>query len=391
VTRVAYLDLIGGVAGDMLLAGLIDAGADAEMVFETLQGVGLAHRGARVETVVREQIRALHLVGTPATHNAPRTLGEILSIIDAGRLPPDVSQRAVAVFRRLVAAEARVHQQPIESVTLHEAGDDDAIFDVVGVLLALRSLGVDEVVSSPIPLGSGRSLDGMPWPGPATLELLRGLPVSGPPPGGEATTPTGAALVASLSNSFGGAPALTLERTGYGAGTRDTPGTPNLLRVLIGEAAQAPWAVERGIRVIEANVDDLSPQLVADAVEALFAAGALDVWQTPIVMKRGRLAVTLSALVAPDAADAVRQTFFRTTTTLGVREHAVERAVRAREVATIKVRGAAVRVKRGHLGDRVVTAMPEHADLEQVARHSGLPVRQIWTEVIAAIEGESEG
>jgi uncharacterized protein (TIGR00299 family) protein len=390
VTRVVYLDLIGGVAGDMLLAGLIDAGADADVVFATLQGVGLANRGPRVETVMRERIRALHLGGTPATSQPPRTLGEILAIIDAGRLPPDVAERAGAVFRRLIAAEARVHRQPINDVTLHEAGDDDAIFDVVGVLLALRSLGVDEVTSSPVPLGSGRSRAGMPWPGPATLELLQGLPVSGPPPEGEATTPTGAALVASLASSFGGAPAMILERTGYGAGTRDTQGTPNLLRVLVGETARAPWTTERGVRVIEANVDDLSPQLVADALEALFTAGALDVWQTPIVMKRGRLAVTLSALVTPAAANAVRETFFLTTTTLGVREYDVERAILARDIVAVEVRGATVRVKRGHLGDRVVTAMPEHADLERVARHSGLPVRQIWTAAIAAVQRESD-
>ena len=390
MTRVAYLDLLGGVAGDMLLAGMIDAGADAGAVFQGLDGVGLAHRGARVETVIREGIRGLHLAGTPATRSGLRTLDDILAIIAAGRLPADVAEQAASVFRRLVVAEARVHEQAIERTILHEAGDDDAIFDVVGVLLALRSLGVEEVISSPIPLGDGHSPAGLPWPGPATLELLRGLPVFGPPPHGEATTPTGAALVASLASSFGGPPSMTLERTGYGAGTRDTAGTPNLLRVLVGQASRPAAGAERGIRVIEANVDDLSAQLLADAAEALLAAGALDVWQTPIVMKRGRLAVTLSALVMPATAEVIRQTFFRTTTTLGIREYPVDRTILARDIAAVHIRGHEVRVKRGFLGEQVVTAMPEHADLEAVAREANLPIRQLWSEAIAAAVPETE-
>ena len=267
MTRIAYLDLIGGAAGDMLLAGLIDAGADAEAVFRTLGALGLEHRSPRADAVTRGAIRALHLSGTPATGQQPRRLAEITAILEVGDLGDGVKARAGSVFQRLVEAEARVHGQPPETIGLHEAGDDDAIFDVVGVILALDDLGIEEVVCSPVPLGGGRDDLGRPWPGPATLELLRGLPVIGPPPEFEATTPTGAALVATLATSFGKAPSMTLERVGYGAGTRDLPGPPNILRVLVGERIAEPWRVERGVRVIEANIDDLSPQLVAEPRE----------------------------------------------------------------------------------------------------------------------------
>ena len=385
MTRVAYLDLIGGVAGDMLLAGLIDAGANAERIFGALGRLDLDHRGPQAVEVTRGGLRALHLRGTPATHQGSRTLADILAILDRGHLPTEIRSRAEDVFRRLVDAEARVHGQPAGSVTLHEAGDDDAIFDVVGVLLGLADLGVDEVVCSPVPLGSGGSRDGFPWPGPATLELLRGLPVSGPPPRSEATTPTGAALVATLATSFGDAPSMVLERTGYGAGTRDPAEHPNLLRVLVGQRTARPWKVEPDVRVIETNLDDLSPQLVADAARALFEAGALDVWQTPIQMKQGRLGVTLSALAAGSMAEAVKAAFFRTTTTLGLREYAVDRAVLEREIRFVEVRGERVRVKLGRLGDEVSTTMPEHADLVRVSEQTGIPVRQLWQEAIRAL------
>jgi uncharacterized protein (TIGR00299 family) protein len=384
MTRVAYLDLIGGAAGDMLMAALIDAGADSESLFRSIGTLGLQHRRPEARPVTRGGIRGLHLSGTPVTGQEPRSLAEILAIIEGGDLATPIRDRASAVFRRLVDAEARAHGVAPEAVTLHEAGDDDAIFDVVGVLLAVADLGIEEVVSSPVPLGGGRDRNGMSWPGPATLELLTGLPVSGPPPSREATTPTGAALVASLATSFGSVPPMTLERTGYGAGTRDLPGPPNLVRVLIGERTTAAWQVEHGMRVIEANIDDLSPQLLASAAQALFAAGAADVWQTPIHMKRGRSAVTLSALADGPTVDAIKATFFRETTTLGVRDYPVERAILEREIRSVEVRGEIVRVKLGRLDGSVVTTMPEHVDLERLAERTGVPVRELWLEAITA-------
>jgi uncharacterized protein (DUF111 family) len=177
---------------------------------------------------------------------------------------------------------------------------------------------------------------------------------------------------------------MTLERTGYGAGSRDLPGIPNLLRVLVGETSDDPWAGERGVLVVEANIDDLSPQLIADAAQALLESGALDVWQTPIQMKHGRLAVTLSALVAEADAGRVKETFFRTTTTLGVRHYPVSRSVLDRELGRVDIRGETVRIKRGRLGGKVITSMPEHADLEALAQRTGATVRELWSEAVQA-------
>ncbi len=388
MTRIAYLDLVGGVAGDMLMAALIDAGADPKAVFEGLRTLGSNDRNPHLQPVLRGGYRALHLVGTPATGQQGRTLADIAGIINAAHLPDLVAARALDVFRRLVDAEARAHGQPAHSVVLHEAGDDDAIFDVVGVLIALSELAVDEVVCSAVPLGGGRSASGMTWPGPAALEVLKSAPVIGTPPDLEATTPTGAALVAALATSFGSVPGMTLERIGYGAGSRDLPGVPNLLRVLVGTRIDAPWIAEHGLQVVEANIDDLSPQLMADAARALFDAGAVDVWQTPIQMKCGRLAVTLSALVHDVDAPRVKETYFRTTTTLGVRHYPVTRSVLDREVDSVNVRGGTVHIKRGRLGGNIVTSMPEHADLEALARQNGATVRELWSESVQASPGD---
>jgi pyridinium-3,5-bisthiocarboxylic acid mononucleotide nickel chelatase len=391
MTRVAYLDLVGGVAGDMLLAALLDAGAVQGEVFEWLGQLPLAHRQPCLEPVLRGGIRAQLLVGTPSTAGTTRSLDEIGQILDAAKLPEQVSATARRVFERLAAAEARAHGQPLEKVRLHEAGDDDAIFDVVGVLLALDSLAVTDVVSSSVPLGGGRAerLAGS-WPGPATAELLRGVPVIGPPPHGEATTPTGAALVTTVASGYGPLPSMTLEAVGYGAGARDPDGVPNLVRVFVGERTEPAWHSQRDLVVIEANLDDLSPQLVADAFGALLAAGALDVWTTPIQMKHARMAVTLSALVDGGDRVAIQEVFFRTTTTLGVRAYVVERAVLERDTVDVQVRGHAVRVKRGRLGDETVTATPEHRDVVEVSGLLGIPVRRLWDEASAAAHLSSD-
>ena len=385
MTRLAYLDLIGGVAGDMLLAALLDAGAVQDEVFERLGRLPLAHRRPHLETVVRGGIRAQLLVGTPRTASMTRSFDEIGQILAAAELPERVRATARRVFERVAAAEARAHGEALDGVRLHEAGDDDAIFDVVGVLLALDRLAVTDVVSSPVPLGGGRTerLAGS-WPGPATAELLRGVPVMGPPPDGEATTPTGAALITTVASGYGPMPSMTLEAVGYGAGARDPDGVPNLVRVFVGEQSEPAWQSQYGLAVIEANLDDLSPQLVADAFDALLAAGALDVWTTPIQMKHGRMAVTLSALVGGGHRAVIQEVFFRTTTTLGVRAYAVERTVLERDTVDVRVRGHAVRVKRGRLGNETVTATPEHRDVVELSGLLGVPVRRLWEEASAA-------
>ena len=430
MNRIAYLDLVGGVAGDMLLCALLDAGETRDpgmgtRILEELAHLPLAHRGARVEPVKRGGIRALLLVdppgswggagGTPESRGQAsaipelgghsgdtRSLAEIRALLDGAGLPAAVRDLAARVFERLAAAESRVHGRPVEDVRLHEAGADDAIFDVVGVCLALEALGIDRVESSPIPLGGRAGEPGRHGPAllpaPATAELLRGHPVSGPPPCGEATTPTGAALVTTLADRFGPPSAMRIEAIGYGAGSRDPAGFPNVVRVLVGEAtgetAGPPDALNGSelaedatlerLVVLEANIDDLSPQLIADAAAALLEAGALDSWVTPIVMKKGRPGFVLGALSAPGTVAAVRRAFFETTTTLGVREHDVERTALSRHIDTVTVGGAPVRVKVGLLDGVVVTAMPEHDDLAALARAIGPTVRSLSDRALAA-------
>jgi uncharacterized protein (TIGR00299 family) protein len=384
MTRLLYLDLVGGVAGDMLLAALLDAGAAQDDVFGPLGRLPLEHRQPRLEAAQRGGIRAQLLVGTPRTASMTRSIDEISRVLGSGDLPEQVRIMAQRVFERLAAAEARAHGEALASVRLHEAGDDDAIFDVVGVVLAIESLAITDVVSSPVPLGGGRTerLAGS-WPGPATAELLRGVPVVGPPPDGEATTPTGAALVTTIAGAYGPMPSMTLETVGYGAGSRDAGSVPNLVRVFVGERSEPPGQSQAGLEVIEANLDDLSPQLVADAFDAILSAGALDVWTTPIQMKHGRMAVTLSALVDGRQRSVIQEVFFRTTTTLGVRSYPVERVVLERDTIDVQVHGHVVRVKRGWLGREAVTATPEHRDVVEVAGLLGVPVRQLWDETSA--------
>jgi hypothetical protein len=267
-------------------------------------------------------------------------------------------------------------------VHFHEVGAIDAIGEIVGVALALESLGVDRVVCSPLPMGRGfvRAAHGrLPLPAPATVELLRGAPVYGVDVDLELVTPTGAALVAALASGYGGVPRMTLEYAGYGAGTRDLEAMPNVVRAMFGR--ETPMSA---VALLEANLDDMVPELAPDAAEACFAAGALDVWTTPVTMKRGRPGFVLSALARPQAARVVAEAMLRETSTLGVRIAHLDRIELERDSFTVEVAGEPVRVKVGRLGGRVVNLAPEHADCERAAKIAGEPVKTVWARALAA-------
>ena len=287
-------------------------------------------------------------------------------------------------------AEGAVHGIDPERVHFHEVGAVDAIGEVCGVALALEALGIERVVCSPLPVGRGfvEAAHGrLPLPAPATLELLRGAPLVGVELGVELVTPTGAALVAALAEAFGPLPAMTLESVGYGAGTRELPDRPNVVRVLVGVAAPAPAGAGR-VSLIEANLDDLLPELAPDAAAACFAAGALDVWTSPAQMKRGRPGFVLSALARPGEERAVARAMLRETSTLGVRIARLDRVELERESRTVEVAGEPVRVKVGRLEGRVVNLAPEHADCERAARITGAPVKTVWARALAAAHEE---
>jgi pyridinium-3,5-bisthiocarboxylic acid mononucleotide nickel chelatase len=389
MSRLLYIDAIAGVAGDMLLGALLDAGASEGAVREGLQRLGVDIVHTRTE---RHGIGAARIEVVAAHEHAHRDWAAVRELIDAAELPTRAHARAHDAFRRLAEAEGRIHGVPADEVHFHEVGAIDAIADVCGVALALEDLGIDEIVCSPLPAPRGfvRAAHGrLPLPAPATLELLTGAPLHGVDLDVELVTPTGAALVAALATSYGPVPAMTLESTGYGAGARDTDERPNLVRAIVGLTADGP--ARRPAVLLACNLDDLSPELVPDAAEACTDAGALDVWVAPVQMKKGRPGMVLSAIARPDRGAAVAEAMLRSTSTLGVRTSALHRYELDREIRTVSVEGRPVAVKLGRLHGEIVNVAPEHDDVAAAARALGKPAKAIWGLAFNAAQQELHG
>jgi hypothetical protein len=381
--RIAHLDCIGGIAGDMLLAALLDAGASQDALAAVPGLLGIGEVEIRVERVERQGLRALHVQVVPPEAPPPRTWRRTREIIEDAGLPARARARALEVLARLAKAEAAVHGAPVDEVHFHELGGVDTLVDVCGAAILLDDLGIEGVTCSPLPVAHGltRGEHGpLPLPAPATVELLRGAQLRGEPGDRELVTPTGAALAVTLARSFGPPPPLVLESAGYGAGTDDPPERPNVLRVLVGVPVSTPAGE---VVLLETNLDDLNPELVPDAVERCFAAGALDVWTTPAQMKKGRPGIVLSALARPAAERAVAAAILEETSALGVRVARLARYELEREERIVDVEGGTVRVKLGRLDGRIVNVAPEHDDCARVARRSGRPVKSVWAEALA--------
>ena len=306
---ILFIDVIGGAAGDMLLAALLDAGAPIDSVRRAVDAVVREPFDIGLEDVHRAGLRCARLSvrrpgGSPVGDLPPRSLGDLLDAVDRADLAEAIRARASKVLRGLGQAEAAVHGVPVGDVHLHELGDDDTLLDVVGIAAALDALAVTEIVVSPIPLGigtphrAGRSHGAIPMPAPVTLELLRGFRVRGGWTG-ETVTPTAAAVISAVARPGDEVPAMRVDAVGYGAGAADPAEVPNVVRVLLGTPAEhgqeATDLIYRDLRLLEANLDDLTPELVADAVRALTSAGVLDVWTTPVAMKKGRSGTVLSS------------------------------------------------------------------------------------------------
>jgi uncharacterized protein (TIGR00299 family) protein len=382
-TRLLYIDCIGGVAGDMLLGALLDAGADGDAVRRGLEGLGVDGLELKTEPAVRHGIAATRAIVRGADEQPHRHWSSIRAQIEAAGLPERARVVAQEAFRRLAHAEGRIHGIDPEQVHFHEVGAVDAIGEVCGVALALDDLGIERVVCSPLPAGRGfvNAAHGrLPLPAPATLTLLEGAPVYGVEIELELVTPTGAALVAAVAEEYGPIPRMTLAATGYGAGTRDLEAVPNVVRAIVGVEARRVAPVS----LIEANLDDLLPELAPDAAAACFAAGALDVWTVPVQMKRGRPGFVMSALARPEDEHAVAEAMLRETSTLGVRVAHYDRIELDRETHTVEVEGEPIRIKVGRLGGKIVNLAPEHADCERAARILGEPVKTVWARALAA-------
>jgi pyridinium-3,5-bisthiocarboxylic acid mononucleotide nickel chelatase len=393
MSRVLYIDVIGGAAGDMLLAALLDAGAPIERVQAAVDAVLDGRYQLRTEPVRRGGFAARLLRVDPEPEaTADHDLGNLLERLDRAVLVPRVARSAGAILGRLAKAEARIHGLSENELTLHAVGDDDTLIDIVGVTAALDALQADLVFVSSIPLqGGGGLVTGLkghpdvPLPAPATLELLRGFAIRGEG-SGETVTPTGAAILAALGTPTYTFPSMQVDAIGYGAGTRDPEDRANVIRVVLGAvpAEQTGAPIERALVVLEANLDDLTPELVADAAQALLASGALDVWTTPVQMKKGRPGVVLSALCEPQLQPRLREVFFEATSTLGVRATTVRRAELERRTVAVPLGEATVRVKLGLLRGRVVSATPEHDDVAALAARQGRTVRDVYDEAAAA-------
>ena len=391
-----HFDPSSGIAGDMAVAALVDAGVPAKVVSDAIAEMGV--RGLKVGFERRRRGAFAgkgFVVHAPDSqhshhhehHHEHRDYAEIRRLLQRARLDAETKRLAGDIFARIAQAEAALHGVAIDRVAFHEVGAWDSIADVVGVAAAVAWLQPSSVSSSPPVLGSGQvhTAHGlMPVPAPATVAILRGLPVllEGE---GELTTPTGAAILAALVGQFGPPPPMRIEAQGFGAGTREVSDRANVLRVLLGEAlgrslpASAPEVV-----LLQANLDDMSPQLIEPLMSALFAAGAVDVWTTSILMKKGRPAWQVSALAPPDDARSVERAFFRHSTTLGVRRLRMERAVLARSLVSVKTRFGIVSVKLAADGSNVLGAAPEFDDCQRLAQKAGVSVRTVLAVAAAA-------
>jgi uncharacterized protein (TIGR00299 family) protein len=398
--RIAYFDCIAGIAGDMALGALVDAGADLDEIAGQLARLPVDPFEIEAEEVETHGLHACRVHVRTGPGSVIRTYANIRSLLDEAELPEDARGLANRIFRRLAEAEAVIHRRDVEQVTFHEVGAVDSIVDIVGTSLALTQLGIERVFSSPVPTGLGmvRTQHGsMPIPAPAVVELLRGAPIFSRGVPIELVTPTGAAILATTVEGFGDMPMLRPDAIGYGAGSLRSD-FPNVLRVIVGEedtsrraVPAAPLATDdvSAEVVLETNVDDLSPELVAYVLERLLAGGAQDAWLTPIIMKKGRPAVTISVLCGPDHADDLRALLFRETGTLGVRTSRVEKRALDREHITVATRHGSVRVKVGSLAGSTVSVSPEYEDCARVALEASVPLKEVFDEATRLARAET--
>jgi len=417
VSRVLYFDCFSGISGDMALGAMLDAGLPLEELKRALGTLSLGNAHVHAERVLRAGVSATRFtvhehphghdqhshgaaVGSGPSqghghahdhahdHHPHRSLPEIFSLIDRSGLTPDGRARAKAMFERLAEAEAAIHQMPVDRVHLHEVGALDSIIDIVGIVFAMEWAGADTIVCSPLNVGGGMvsSAHGLfPVPAPATVRLLGEAPVYSGAVQKELTTPTGALIATTFAGSFGPLPAMAVERVGYGAGARDEPSTPNVLRILIGRAAENTREAER-VTVIECEIDDMNPQIFGVVMDQLNAAGALDVFYTPVQMKKNRPGTLLTVVARPDRRGAIADIIFRETTTIGLRHYEVDRECLPRELVTVETPLGAVRFKVARRDGRVVNAVPEFEDCSRLAAAHHLPVKEVQAIAVRAYQ-----
>ncbi|MBM3333215.1 nickel pincer cofactor biosynthesis protein LarC [Candidatus Sumerlaeota bacterium] len=397
---IAYFDCYNGISGDMALGALVDLGLDVADLRRGLASLPAEGFEIRADLIKRSGIRAtrVHVV-VDESKDIHRHLSDVYAILDKSALPDRVRERSREAFRRIAEAEARVHRRSIDEIHFHEVGCLDAIIDITGTMLAIELLGIERVIASPLAVGEGMvhcKHGELPVPAPATIEILRAVPIYSGGIKAELTTPTGAAIITTLAERFGSLPPLRPRAIGYGAGQTEIPGQTNCLRVVLGDpVAQQPSLAAgelaahtecEALYLVETEIDDMNPEMFSALIEELFALGALDVHWTPVQMKKNRPGVSLQALTDLERRDAAATTIFRETSTFGLRIVPVERHCLRRSFDSVVTPFGSVRVKIGWWGDRILKVTPEYEDCRRLAGGKSVPLGRIYQAAAAAIE-----
>ncbi|MBC7252889.1 MAG: nickel pincer cofactor biosynthesis protein LarC [Actinobacteria bacterium] len=392
--KTLYLDAFAGISGDMMLGVLVDLGAPVDILRDTAHRLGLSEADITATRTERKGIGAAKVQVRVVEREVVRTYAHIRELVERSDLSPQAKERSQKVFALLAEAESRIHSRNIEQVHFHELGSADTLVDVVGSMVCLEYLGVEELLCSPLPMGTGmiKTSHGVyPVPAPAVTEILRGIPVysSGIPT--EIVTPTGAAIVAALASEFCLLPPMRIQSVGYGAGDRDLE-IPNVLRGFLGEREPAARGRTRERRmVLSANIDDMNPEIYPYVMERLFEAGAEDVWLIPIQMKKSRPAVTISVLAPPPSEEEIKEVIFAETKTLGIRIEEVDKEYLDREVMEVSTGFGPVRVKVARREGRPLNVAPEYEDCRRAALRHGVPLKEVYAAAEEAARGLLSG
>src|SRR6202140_12582 len=392
--KLVYFDCFSGISGDMTLGALVDAGCSADLLrgeLKSLQGSGW---GVTPEKAWKNGMSATYVRVKTEDQQKHRSLSTILEILKTSQLAPPVRERASAIFRKLGEAEAHVHDAPLEKVHFHEVGAVDAIVDIVGACIGFHALGIERFACSPLNVGGGTAKMAhgvLPVPAPATARLLQGAPTFSNGIQRELVTPTGAAIVATLCDSFGPQPPMTVSAIGYGAGTADLEGQPNVLRIMIGETAdKVSSASDEEISIIEANLDDMNPQIYGYVLEKALLAGALDVYTTALQMKKNRPGTLLTILSRPEDTDTMMSLIFAETTTFGIRTHRAQRRALPREWVNVSTAYGSVRIKLSRSNGHILHVTPEYDDCRKLAVEKQVPLQQVISEALRTYQASGK-
>jgi uncharacterized protein (TIGR00299 family) protein len=388
--KLAYFDCFSGISGDMTLGALVDAGCAVEHLRAELRGLQVPGWDLIAEKVWKNGMAATYVKVATEDQSKHRSLSAILEILEKSQLAPVVHDRAGAIFQKLGEAEARVHDVPLEKIHFHEVGAVDAIVDIVGACVGFHALGIEKFACSALNVGGGTAKMAhgvLPVPAPATANLLQGKPTYSNGVQRELVTPTGAAIVATLCDWFGPQPAMSVSAIGYGAGTADLEGQPNVMRIMIGEAAEKGVAgFDEEIGVIEANLDDMNPQIYGYFLEKALGAGALDVYTTPVQMKKNRPGTLLTVLCRPQDTNPLMSLIFAETTTFGVRSYRAQRRVLPREWVNVGTEFGEVRIKLSRVNGRILHVAPEFEDCRKLAVEKNVPLQRVIAEAMRSYE-----